>query len=181
MPTFVFILCPAAYVFLVDPLWQWDHPWHLKRWHRPFNERLLKTNYLASHKVYIDTEKDPENPITFTSDKFDSFKLHGLISDAQMVGKMLDKMDESGATRGYGFLKDDVHIDKDINMNNYKNYLSESGNIYYISRFYHIMRNASMKRIYEFAESMNKCINNSLSNFILTSSALFCVCKYFLY
>ena len=55
MPTFVFILCPAAYVFLVDPLWQWDHPWHLKRWHRPFNERIQKTNYLASHKVYIDT------------------------------------------------------------------------------------------------------------------------------
>ena len=115
-------------------------------------------------KIYINDEKDPENPITFTSDKFDSFKLNGLISDAQMVGKMLDKMDESGATRGYGFLKDDVHIDKDINMNNYKNYLSESGNIYYISRAYHIMRNASMKRIYEFAESMNKCINNSLSN-----------------
>lgn len=55
MPTFVFILCPAAYVFLVDPLWQWDHPWHLKRWHRSFNERLQKTNYLASHRVNIDT------------------------------------------------------------------------------------------------------------------------------
>ena len=55
LPTFVFILCPAAYVFLVDPLWQWNHPWHLKRWHRPFNERLQKTNYLASHKVNIDT------------------------------------------------------------------------------------------------------------------------------
>lgn len=55
LPTFVFILCPAAYVFLVDPLWQWDHPWHLKRWHPRFNERLQKTNYIGSHEVYIDT------------------------------------------------------------------------------------------------------------------------------
>lgn len=54
LPTFVFILCPAVYVFLVDPLWQWDHQWHLKRWHRSFNERLQKTNYLASHRVNID-------------------------------------------------------------------------------------------------------------------------------
>lgn len=55
LPTFIFIICPAIYIFLVDPLWQWDHPWHLTRWHRPFNERIQKTNYLASHKVNIDT------------------------------------------------------------------------------------------------------------------------------
>lgn len=55
LPTFIFIICPAIYIFLVDPLWQWDHPWHLKRWHRPFNERIQKTNYLASHEVRIDT------------------------------------------------------------------------------------------------------------------------------
>lgn len=55
IPTFIFIICPAIYIFLVDPLWQWDHPWHLTRWHRPFNERMQKTNYLASHKLNIDT------------------------------------------------------------------------------------------------------------------------------
>lgn len=55
LPTFILIICPAIYIFLVDPLWQWDHPWHLTRWHRPFNERTQKTNYLASHKVNIDT------------------------------------------------------------------------------------------------------------------------------
>ena len=55
LPAFIFIICPAIYIFLVDPLWQWDHPWHLARWHRPFNERIQKTNYLASHKVNIDT------------------------------------------------------------------------------------------------------------------------------
>lgn len=55
LPTFIFILCPAVYVFLVDPLWQWDHPWHLTRWHRGFNERLQKTNYLASREPDIDT------------------------------------------------------------------------------------------------------------------------------
>ena len=55
LPTFIFILCPAVYVFLVDPLWQWNHPWHLTRWHRPFNERIQKTNYLASHELNIDT------------------------------------------------------------------------------------------------------------------------------
>ena len=55
LPAFIFIICPAIYIFLVDPLWQWDHPWHLARWHRPYNERIQKTNYLASHKVNIDT------------------------------------------------------------------------------------------------------------------------------
>lgn len=55
LPTFIFIICPAIHIFLVDPLWQWDHPWHLKRWHRPFNERTQKTNYLASHEICIDT------------------------------------------------------------------------------------------------------------------------------
>lgn len=54
-PVFVFILYPAVYVMLADPLWQWDHPFHLERWHRPFNERTQKTNYLSSHEIDIDT------------------------------------------------------------------------------------------------------------------------------
>lgn len=54
-PVCAFILYPAVYILLVDPLWQWNHPFHLARWHRPFNERTQKTNFLASHKVYIDS------------------------------------------------------------------------------------------------------------------------------
>ena len=56
LPVFVLAMCPAAlYNWRVDPLWQWPHPFHLERWHRGFNERLQKTNYLASRGVGIDT------------------------------------------------------------------------------------------------------------------------------
>lgn len=49
------ILAPAAFIFFIDPLWQWDHPFHIKAWHPSFNERLQKTNYLASRAIKIDT------------------------------------------------------------------------------------------------------------------------------
>lgn len=55
LPTSIVILYPAAYVFFIDPLWQWNHPFHIRAWHPPFNERIQKTNYLASRKPKIDT------------------------------------------------------------------------------------------------------------------------------
>ena len=55
LPTSIVILYPAAYVFFIDPLWQWNHPFHIMAWHPPFNERIQKTNYLASRKPKIDT------------------------------------------------------------------------------------------------------------------------------
>jgi len=55
LPTIVFILAPAVFIFLIDPLWQWNHPFHIRAWHQSFNERLQKTNYLASRAIKIDT------------------------------------------------------------------------------------------------------------------------------
>lgn len=55
VPMAVVICLSAAYNYFIDPLWQWPHSHHLERWHRGFNERLLKTNYLASRDVNIDT------------------------------------------------------------------------------------------------------------------------------
>lgn len=55
IPTLVFIIMPALYVFIVDPLWQWNHPFHLSRYHTTFNERLTKCNYIASRRSYVDT------------------------------------------------------------------------------------------------------------------------------
>jgi hypothetical protein len=55
LPTIIFILLPAVFIFLIDPLWQWNHPFHIKTWHQSFNERLQKTNYLASRTIKVDT------------------------------------------------------------------------------------------------------------------------------
>lgn len=54
LPTSIAILL-ATYVFFIDPLWQWNHPFHIKAYHPPFNERIQKTNYLASRRPRIDT------------------------------------------------------------------------------------------------------------------------------
>ena len=54
LPVMIFILFPALRIFIVDPLWQWNHPFHLGGLHPGFNERLQKTNYLASHTPIID-------------------------------------------------------------------------------------------------------------------------------
>lgn len=54
-PVVVFILSPAVFVYLADPLWQWSHPFHIPGYHRGFDERLQKTNYLASRRFDIDT------------------------------------------------------------------------------------------------------------------------------
>lgn len=55
LPVIVFILSPAVFVYLADPLWQWNHPFHIPGYHRGFDERLQKTNYLASRRLHIDT------------------------------------------------------------------------------------------------------------------------------
>lgn len=126
-----------------------------------FNESNTKYD---PDKVYIDGDDDPEEPVTFTSDKFDSFKLHGLISDAQTVGKLLDQMDESSFVKEFNLVKDNRHIDSEVNMNNYKDYLSESGRFYYTCRRYDIPDGSDMYSIHQFARSMCKCIGNVLSS-----------------
>lgn len=45
----------GIFTFFADPLWIWSHPYHLKLWHRGFNERSMKSNYLTSRKQKIDT------------------------------------------------------------------------------------------------------------------------------
>ena len=55
LPTLWVIVRPALYTMYVDPLWQWNHPFHKEAWHCPFNERMQKTNWLASRKPKIDS------------------------------------------------------------------------------------------------------------------------------
>lgn len=112
------------------------------------------------NKVY--DGKEPKEPITFTSDDIDEFKLSGLISDAQTVGKTLDKMDES-FIREYSLCRDYVHIDGPITIDNYKNFIGEDGKMYYVCRSYTISDD-NIENIHELANSMYKCINSILHN-----------------
>ena len=116
-------------------------------------------------KMYADG--DPEDPVTFSSDEIDTFKMQNLITDAQRTAEFLDKMNNMMKENMiYESDIDDSEINK-INLENFINYIDENGYITIKIKSYKNDNDID----HSFIETCIGCINNILSN---TNSKSYC-------
>ena len=127
---------------------------------------ILEEN--INDEVYANAKIDKENPKTFTTDEIDKFKMHNLITDAQAVGEFLDQVDKT-STKELPVKMTTILSPK---YDNDDSPFAESTLIDYIDSNAHISLNTRSYQydgthkdsIYEFANTINNCINNILYN-----------------
>lgn len=118
-------------------------------------------------EVYANAREDKENPMTFSTDEIDKFKMHNLITDAQNAGEFLDQIDKSSNKENsidlHKVLSSDYNYDKVFESASIVDYVDNNDHISLPIRSY--THDASHKdAVYEFANNVNKCINNLLYN-----------------
>ena len=127
---------------------------------------------LVSLKEANETEQmyadgDPEDPVTFSSDDFDTFKMQNLIVDAQTTAEFLDKM-KSNLKENMIYEVNDNNEISHITLENFINYIDENGYITIKIKSYKNKNDINHSLI----ESCIKCINNILYN---RDSKAYCV------
>ena len=125
----------------------------------------------ANDEVYADNDED-DGTHTFSSDKVDKYQLNSLVKDAQSAGEFLDQIEKTSMKNL------PVSITKIYSMEDgKKKTISESNINDYIDNNEHLSLNVrshsysadhskgdTIDTIYEFAKSVNGCINNILHN-----------------
>lgn len=115
--------------------------------------------------VYTNAKVDKENPMTFSSDEIDKFKMHNLITDAQSAGEFLDQVYKSSSKENsldlHKVLSSDYDYDKIFKESSIIDYVDNSDHISLPIRSY-TYNESSKDALYEFANNVNNCINNIL-------------------
>ncbi len=131
--------------------------------------------------VYVNADINKNDPKTFTTDEIDKFKMHNLITDAQSTGEFLDQIEKSSAKETsldlHKVLSSDYDYDKVFKESSIIDYVDSSDFISLPIRSY-TYNESSKDALYEFANNVNKCINNilyrrdSMSYYILGENTL---------
>ena len=102
----------------------------------------------------------PDEPMTFTTDEFDTIKMHNLISDSQKAAEFIANMDKSAAKECAMTLDQEYNDVGAFDRSNIKDYVDENGYISILLASYKSDDNLNMN----FIESVTRCLNNILSN-----------------
>lgn len=102
----------------------------------------------------------PDEPMTFTTDEFDTVKMHNLISDSQKAAEFIANMDKSAAKECAMTLDQEYNDVGAFDRSNIKDYVDENGYISILLALYKSDDNLNMN----FIESVTGCLNNILSN-----------------
>lgn len=115
--------------------------------------------------VYTNSKVDKDDPMTFSSDEIDKFKMHNLITDAQSAGEFLDQVYKSSSKETpldlHKVLSSDYDYDKIFKESSVIDYVDNSDHISLPIRSY-TYNESSKDALYEFANNVNNCINNIL-------------------
>lgn len=102
----------------------------------------------------------PDEPMTFTTDEFDTVKMHNLISDSQKAAEFIANMDKSAIKECSMTLSQEYNDVGAFDRSNIKDYVDENGHISILLASYKSEDNLNMN----FIESVVGCLNNILSN-----------------
>ena len=104
----------------------------------------------------------PDEPMTFTTDQFDTVKMHNLISDSQKAAEFIANMDKSATKEFAMSLNQEYNDVNTFDRSNIRDYVDENDHVSILLASYKSEDNKDINM--NFIESVTGCLNNILSN-----------------